>query len=170
MSDDTRKLPAGDGHGEQDLSRREFLKETARQVAVCTAGVTLFSLFAESAEAACEYYIGAVVEVKGDDAVVTKVVEPAASAGVRTGDVVLHWGDDSAACVDDYGRRGYKFPLVVLRNGERLTFNITPAAMPREEKRCGTCTTCTRCMQCVVCLTCKSCMMSNRCTSGGMRW
>ena len=61
---------------------------------------------------------------------------PAASVGLREGDILVALGGERVAGVDDLHRVltaeriGVSLPLEVLRNGEKLLLEVTPAAAP----------------------------------------
>ncbi len=57
---------------------------------------------------------------------------PAARAGLREGDVIVGFGDDPVAAVDDlhraltWERMGVVVPIVVIRRGEKLVLKVVP--------------------------------------------
>jgi len=181
---------------QKHLDRRQFIKISIEKIAVCTAGIGLYSLFdkkdalAATHDGDCEYTTGLGWKIKDDEVVVTKALEdfPAHKAGIRAGDIILHWGDDSAKCLNSSGGK-----VVVLRNGERLTFNVTPVRVARQQPNCSSCmgsmgycgqcvgstgstggcciscTSCTGCMaaicSCTGCTRCTGCTYCTSCTS-----
>lgn len=73
---------------------------------------------------------------------------PAASAGIRTGDVVVRAGNaeiehpfELESIVDAYGRRGEAVPITILRQGREIRIDVNPARIQepggRESYRLG---------------------------------